>query len=69
MTGVEFPTASRSALEPTLHPIQWLSGALCPGGKAALGVKLTAHVHHLPRLRMMELHLNSFTYLHDRLLN
>jgi hypothetical protein len=30
-----FPTASRPALGPTQSPIQWVSGALFPGGQAA----------------------------------
>jgi hypothetical protein len=30
-----FTTASRTALGPTQPPIQWVSGALSPGGKVA----------------------------------
>jgi len=34
--GIEpYTTASRTALGPTLPPIQWVSGALSLGGKAA----------------------------------
>jgi hypothetical protein len=40
-----FTTASRTALWPTQPPIQWIPGAL------SLGVKLTTHLHIVPRSR------------------
>jgi hypothetical protein len=43
-----FTTASRMALGPTQPPIQWVPGALSLGLKR-LGVKLTTHLHLVPR--------------------
>jgi hypothetical protein len=40
-----FTTASRTPLGPTQPPIQWVPGALSLG----LGVKLTTHLHLVPR--------------------
>jgi hypothetical protein len=52
-----FPNESIMALRPTQPPIQWVSGTVSPGisGK---GVKLTTHLHLMPKLRMVELHLH-----------
>jgi hypothetical protein len=44
-----FTTASRTALGPTQPPIQWVTGALSLGGKSGWGVRLTTHLHLLPR--------------------
>jgi hypothetical protein len=44
-------TASRTALGPTQPPIQWVPGALTLGVKRP-GVKLTIHLHLVPRSRM-----------------
>jgi hypothetical protein len=41
-----FTTVSRKALGPTQPPIQWVPGAL------SRGVKLTTHLHLVPRSRM-----------------
>jgi hypothetical protein len=41
-------TAFRHALVPTQPPIQW---ALTPVSNGR-GMKLTTHLHHIPRLRM-----------------
>jgi len=41
-----FAIASRQALVPTLSPIEWAPGEISPG------VKLTTHLHQVPRLRM-----------------
>jgi hypothetical protein len=46
-----FTTASRTALGPTQPPIQWVPGALSLGVKRP-GVKLTTHLHLVPRSRM-----------------
>jgi hypothetical protein len=46
-----FTTASRPVLEPTQPPIQWLRGALSLRVNRR-GVKLTAHLHLVPRSRM-----------------
>jgi hypothetical protein len=47
--GIFFPTtASRTALEPTQLLIQWVPGALSLGVKRP-GVKLTAHLHLVPK--------------------
>jgi hypothetical protein len=43
-----FTTASRTALGPTQPPIQWVTGALSLGVKRP-GVKLTTHLHLVPR--------------------
>jgi hypothetical protein len=44
-----FTTASRTALGPTQPPIQWVPGAFFPWGQSGRGVKLTTHVHLVPR--------------------
>jgi hypothetical protein len=54
-----FSTASKPALRPTQHPIQWTFGALSPGGKSGKGVKLTTHLHLVPRSRKVEIYLHS----------
>jgi len=59
-TGLRFPTgartiplaiASRPALRPTQHPIQWVTGALALGVEW-LGCKMTIHLHLLPTFGM-----------------
>jgi len=47
-----FSTASRPALGPTHPPVQWVPRALSWGVKWPEGVKLTTHLHLLPKLRM-----------------
>jgi hypothetical protein len=47
-----FTTALRTALGPTQPPIQWVQGALSLGGKATGGMKLTTHLHLVPKSRM-----------------
>jgi hypothetical protein len=50
--GIFLPaTASTSALRPTQSPIQWAPGTLSPGVKRQ-GVKLTTHLHVIPRIRL-----------------
>jgi len=44
-------TASGLALGPPQSPIQRAPGALSPGSSVR-GVKLTTHIHLMPRLRM-----------------
>jgi hypothetical protein len=56
-----FATASRPALEPTQPPIEWVPGALSPRVKRP-GVRLTIHLHSVPRLRMLEA-LPPFPYI------
>jgi hypothetical protein len=51
-----------------VHPIQWVPGALSAGIKSQV-VKLTTHLHVMPRSRMVELYLHSLIRLHDVVLN
>jgi hypothetical protein len=45
-----FTTASRTALGPTQPPIQWVpGGGVFPWGQSGRGVKLTTHLHLVPR--------------------
>jgi hypothetical protein len=60
VTFLSFAT-SRPVLGPIQPPIHWITGALHPGVKWH-SVKLTTHLHLVPRSRMMELHLHSPTY-------
>jgi hypothetical protein len=46
--GIFLTTVSRMALGPTQPPIQWVPEALSLGVKQP-GVKLTAHLHLVPR--------------------
>jgi hypothetical protein len=48
-----FFTASRPALGPTQPPVKLVKRAL------SLGVKLTTHLHLVPRLRMVDLYFRS----------
>ena len=49
--GARFPRPTRPALGPTLPHIKWIP-VLFPVDKAARGVALTTHLHHLaPRLK------------------
>jgi hypothetical protein len=53
-----FSTESRPALGTTHSLIQWVPGALPQVvKKTGRGVKLTAHLHLVPRSRMVELYL------------
>jgi hypothetical protein len=63
-----FSIASRPAVGPTQPPIQWVPWALSPGGKRQ-GVKLTTHLHLVPRSRMVELYLHSPVCLYGIVLN
>jgi hypothetical protein len=47
-----FTTASRPALGHTQPPIQCVLGSLTPGEESDRGVKLTTHLHLVPRSRM-----------------
>jgi len=38
-------------LGPTQSPNQWVPGSPFSGEKAAVGVKLTTHLHEVPRLK------------------
>jgi hypothetical protein len=53
-----FSTAFRLVLGPNQPPIQWFSGHF-PRNKEAGGMKLTTHLHLVPRSRMVELYLHS----------
>jgi hypothetical protein len=46
-----YTTASGTALGPTQPPIQWVPGTLSLGVKRP-GVKLTTHLHLVPRLKI-----------------
>jgi hypothetical protein len=59
-----FSTASRSALRPTQPYIQWVLEANSPGVKWDKGLKLTTHLHVMPRSRMVKLYLHSPICLH-----
>jgi hypothetical protein len=50
-------------LGPTKPPIQWIGGVLSPG-VSVRGMKLTTHLHLVPRSRRLELYLCSPTRLH-----
>jgi hypothetical protein len=54
-----FSIASRPALRPTQPPIQWVPWELLPRGLLCSGVKLTTHLHLVPRSRRVELYLHS----------
>jgi hypothetical protein len=48
---------------PTQSLIQWVPGPLSPGVKRQ-GLKLTGHLHRVPRSKKMELHIPSLICLH-----
>jgi hypothetical protein len=52
--GILFATVSRPTLGPTQSPIQWVPGALSlgGGGLSDWGMKLTTHLHLMPKLRI-----------------
>jgi hypothetical protein len=64
-----FSTASRPALRPTLSYIKWVLEVNSPGVKWDESVKLTTHLHVVPRSRMMKLYLHSHICLHGIVLN
>jgi hypothetical protein len=49
-------------------PIQWIPEVLSPG-QCGRDMKVTTHLHQLPRSRMMELYLQSPICLHGVVLN
>jgi hypothetical protein len=53
--------------QPAFYPMG--SGSSFAFVKSARGVKLTTHLHLVPRLRMVELHLHSPIYLYGIVLN
>jgi hypothetical protein len=53
-----FSTAFRPALGPTNPPIPRIPAAISPGVKRP-GMKLTTHLHLVPRSRMVDLYLHS----------
>jgi hypothetical protein len=61
--GFSFSTSSTPALEPTQPLIQWVPG-IFSRGYSGRSVKLTTHLHLVPRLRMAELYINSSVRLH-----
>jgi hypothetical protein len=76
-TRVRFPALQDYSL---LHVVQTGSGAhpasypvgtwgFFPGGKSGKDVKLTTHLHLLPKSRMVELYLHSPIRLHGIVLN
>jgi hypothetical protein len=75
--GVRFPAEARDFH--LLHNVQTGAGAhpafspMCTGvlfaGESGRGLKVTTHLHLVPRSRMVELYLNSLTLLHGVVLN
>jgi hypothetical protein len=58
-----FSVASRPPLEPTQLTIQWVP-ILHPRKESGRSVKLTTHLHLVPRSRMVELYVHSSIRLH-----
>jgi hypothetical protein len=56
-----FSTASRTALEPTQSSIQWVPRAFSFGVRGR-GVKLTTHLHLLPRLKNVWIYASTPQY-------
>jgi hypothetical protein len=63
-----FSTASKQTLGPIQSHIQWVRWAH-PQGYSGRSVKLTTHLHLVPRSRMVELYLHSYVRLHGIVLN
>jgi hypothetical protein len=61
--------ASRPSLGPTSASYPMGTGADFPRGKAEMGMKLTIHIHLVPRSRMVELYLHSPIRLDGIVLN
>jgi hypothetical protein len=61
-------TESRPSLGPTQSPIQWILEALTRE-YSFWGVKLTTHLHLMPRSRMSEQYPHSSICLHGTVLN
>jgi hypothetical protein len=55
----QLSNASSPALGPIQSPIQLVPEFLFPGGKAGGDVKVTTHLHLVPKLKCLELHLHS----------
>jgi hypothetical protein len=56
-----------SEAHPASYPMGYLG--LFPWGQSGRGVKLSTHLHLVPRSRMVELNLHSPIYLHSIVLN
>jgi hypothetical protein len=52
----------------TQPPVQWVPWVVRPG-YTSRSMKLTIHLHLLPRLRMVELYLHSPIRFHGMMLN
>jgi hypothetical protein len=63
-----FSISSGPALGPNQPPTQWLSGSLSLRGNG-WGVKMTTHLHLVPRSRIVELYFHSSISLPCIMLN